>query len=120
MDLSTRIAPAYREKEIEIRNEISKVLERGKARFQPVDREEGGCRECNSYQPGMWWKVITTSWIQAMLAKTSAFLVPHRKTGFKLLLRMPDVMTKTEIQELIGRGMEQWCTPPYLKPSVIW
>ena len=26
MDLSTRIAPAYREKEIEIRNEISKVL----------------------------------------------------------------------------------------------
>ena len=35
MDLSTRIAPAYREKEIEIRNEISKVLERGKARLQP-------------------------------------------------------------------------------------
>ena len=33
MDLSTRIAPAYREKEIEIRNEISKVLERGKADF---------------------------------------------------------------------------------------
>ena len=33
MDLSTRIAPAYREKEIEIRNEISKVLERGKVDF---------------------------------------------------------------------------------------
>ena len=33
MDLSTRIAPAYREKEIEIRNEIAKALERGKVDF---------------------------------------------------------------------------------------
>ena len=30
LDLSTRIAPIYREKEIEIRNLISKTLERGK------------------------------------------------------------------------------------------
>ena len=30
MDLSTRIAPLYREKEMEIRNLISKTLERGK------------------------------------------------------------------------------------------
>ena len=41
MDLSTRIAPAYREKEIEIRNEISKVLERGKADFSLwIERKE--------------------------------------------------------------------------------
>ena len=33
LDLSTRIAPTYREKEIEIRNEISKNLERGKIDF---------------------------------------------------------------------------------------
>ena len=33
MDLSTRIAPLYREKEIEIRNMISKSLERGKVDF---------------------------------------------------------------------------------------
>ena len=51
MDLSTRIAPAYREKEIEIRNEISKVLERGKGGLQPVDREEGG-GGCCSHQSG--------------------------------------------------------------------
>lgn len=30
MDLSARIAPAYREKEMELRNEIARVLERGK------------------------------------------------------------------------------------------
>lgn len=33
MDLSTRIAPLYREKEMEIRNMISKSLERGKVDF---------------------------------------------------------------------------------------
>ena len=33
MDLSARIAPLYREKEMEIRNEISKMLERGKVDF---------------------------------------------------------------------------------------
>ncbi|WP_316949015.1 YicC/YloC family endoribonuclease, partial [Bacteroides fragilis] len=33
MDLSARIAPAYREKEMEIRNEIARVLERGKVDF---------------------------------------------------------------------------------------
>ena len=45
MDLSTRIAPAYREKEIEIRNEISKVLERGKVDFSLwIENKEGS--EC--------------------------------------------------------------------------
>lgn len=33
MDLSTRIAPLYREKEMEIRNLITKTLERGKVDF---------------------------------------------------------------------------------------
>ena len=42
MDLSTRIAPAYREKEIEIRNEISKVLER------------------DSYQPSVGGRLLQT------------------------------------------------------------
>ena len=33
MDLSTRIAPLYREKEMEIRNLIAQTLERGKVDF---------------------------------------------------------------------------------------
>lgn len=33
MDLSTRIAPLYREKEMEIRNLITQTLERGKVDF---------------------------------------------------------------------------------------
>lgn len=33
LDLSVRIAPLYREKEMELRNEITKILERGKVDF---------------------------------------------------------------------------------------
>ena len=33
MDLSVRIAPLYREKEMEIRTQITKALERGKVDF---------------------------------------------------------------------------------------
>lgn len=40
LDLSTRIAPLYREKEMEIRNEVSKFLERGKIDFSLLDRKE--------------------------------------------------------------------------------
>ena len=44
MDLSARIAPLYREKEMEIRNEISKMLERGKVDFLSIRN---------------WWRPIT-------------------------------------------------------------
>ena len=41
MDLSTRIAPLYREKEMEIRNLITQVLERGKVDFSLwVEKED--------------------------------------------------------------------------------
>lgn len=57
MDLSTRIAPAYREKEIEIRNEISKVLERGKVDFSLwIEKRE--CGERNSDQPGVGGRLL--------------------------------------------------------------
>lgn len=43
MDLSARIAPAYREKEMEIRNEIARVLERGKVRKGEFSKWKMNC-----------------------------------------------------------------------------
>ena len=83
MDLSTRIAPAYREKEIEIRNEISKVLERGKADFS-----------LKSYYSQL-----------DSISRELGIPCPAPEDWLQLLLRMPDVMTKTEIQELTE---EEW------------
>ena len=75
MDLSTRIAPAYREKEIEIRNEISKVLERGKVDFSLwIEKKEGA----ESATP------INQALVEGyykQLRKTSAFL--SLRIGFK-------------------------------------
>ena len=80
MDLSARIAPLYREKEMEIRNEISKMLERGKVDF--------------------------SLWIEKKDAELSAAAgIPEPADWFATLLRMPDVMTKNETQELSD---EEW------------
>ena len=83
MDLSTRIAPLYREKEMEIRNMISKSLERGKVDF--------------------------SLWIEKDVSDTAtpinAALVENYYNQIKsisemTLLRMPDVLTKADVQEL--------------------
>ena len=84
MDLSTRIAPAYREKEIEIRNEISKVLERGKVDFN---------------------QALVEGYYKQIQAISENIGIPVPTDWFQTLLRMPDVMTKTEIQEL---SEEEW------------
>ncbi len=79
MDLSTRIAPAYREKEIEIRNEISKGSGARKSRFQPVDREKKRAPRVQHLSTRHWWKDITNRF--RLSRKTSAFL--SLRIGFK-------------------------------------
>ena len=50
MDLSARIAPLYREKEMEIRNEISRKLERGKVDFSLWIEKKESAEKCHSHQ----------------------------------------------------------------------
>lgn len=100
MDLSTRIAPAYREKEIEIRNEISKVLERGKVDFSMwVEKKEDteGATPINQALVEGYYKQIT--------AISENLNIPVPADWFQTLLRLPDVMSKNEIQVV---GEEEW------------
>ena len=100
MDLSTRIAPAYREKEIEIRNEISKVLERGKVDFSLwIEKKETAENATPINQ------VLVEGYYKQILAISQNLGIPVPADWFQTLLRMPDVMTKTEIQELTD---EEW------------
>lgn len=95
MDLSTRIAPAYREKEIEIRNEISKVLERGKVDFSLwIEKKEGAESVIPINQ------ALVEGYYKQILAISKNLGIAVPTDWFQTLLRMPDVMTKTEIQEL--------------------
>lgn len=100
MDLSTRIAPLYREKEIEIRGEIAKVLERGKVDFSLwIDKKDADQLITPINQE------VVAAYYKRMKEISATIGIPEPEDWFSTLLRMPDVMTKNEIQEL---GDEEW------------
>ena len=100
MDLSTRIAPAYREKEIEIRNEISKILERGKVDFSLWIEKKEGAENATPIN-----EALVEGYYKQIKAISENLGIPVPADWFQTLLRLPDVMTKTEIQEL---SEEEW------------
>ena len=100
MDISTRIAPAYREKEIEIRNEISKVLERGKVDFSLWIEKKESAESATPIN-----QVLVEGYYKQIQTISENLGIPVPTDWFQTLLRMPDVMSKTEIQEL---SEEEW------------
>ena len=99
MDLSTRIAPAYREKEIEIRNIVSKTLERGKVDcYVSVEKdEENAATPINA--------ALVENYYHQIKAIGERCHIPLPEDWFATLLRMPDVLTKNDTQEL---EEEEW------------
>lgn len=99
LDLNTRIAPLYREKEIEIRNEISKTLERGKIDFCLWI----GKKETESAV--MINQGLLKSYHDQITETAEKLNIALPADWFSTLLRMPDVMSKPEMQELTD---EEW------------
>ena len=100
MDLSTRIAPIYREKEMEIRNEVSKTLERGKVDLSLwVEKKDTEQLATPINQE------LVATYYQRIKEISVATGISEPEDWFSTLLRMPDVMTKTEVQEL---SEEEW------------
>ena len=99
LDLSTRIAPLYREKEMEIRQKVAKALERGKVDFSiwiekdtVVDATPiNGALVENYYHQ-----------IKDIAAKTG---IPEPTDWFATLLRLPDVTAKIDVEQLSD---EEW------------
>ncbi|MCI6672192.1 MAG: YicC/YloC family endoribonuclease [Prevotella sp.] len=101
LDLSVRIAPLYREKEMEIRQLISQKLERGKIDFSLwIDKESHvDATPINA-------RLVEDYYMQ--LKKIAADVgIPEPQDWFASLLRLPEVTTKTEIEELAD---EEWAT----------
>ena len=102
LDLSTRIAPAYREKEMEIRNLISKSLERGKVDLNLwVEKKE------NSSNATIISQSLVEGYYQQIKEISDNLSIPVPTDWFQTLLRMPDVMSKPESTELTT---EEWST----------
>ena len=99
MDLSVRIAPLYREKEMEIRNLIAKTLERGKVDFSLWAEKEVAemATPINAALMNNYYEQFKN------IAATTD--IPMPTDLFSTLLRMPDVLTKVDIQELTE---EEW------------
>lgn len=95
MDLSTRIAPAYREKEIEIRNEVSKILERGKVEFNLWVEKKDADQLATPINVE-----LISAYYKRIKDMSDTLGIPEPEDWFSTLLRLPDVMSKNEIQEL--------------------
>ena len=93
LDLTTRIAPLYREKEMEIRQMIAEQLQRGKVEFA-IWIEKDAATEA---------AVVNTALMEGYLSQLQAFADDHKMQNtdwMQILVRMPDVLTKTEIEVL--------------------
>lgn len=99
LDLSTRIAPVYREKEMEIRQMIAKALIRGKVDFSVwIEKDDTQVSmPINSAIVESYYKQI-----KAVSAKTG---IPEPQNWYDVLLRLPDTLGKPEEDEL---SEEEW------------
>jgi uncharacterized protein (TIGR00255 family) len=98
LDLTTRIAPVYREKEMEIRGEISKKLERGKVDFALwIDKSVS--------VSGMINPVVFENYHRQIKEISDSMGIPVPQDWFQTILRISDVFTMPETEELSG---EEW------------
>lgn len=93
MDISTRITGAYREKEIELRNDLSQALERGKIDLSLYVDNSGkeGATQINS--------TIFESYYQQIKSIAGHHSIEMPSNWFEIILRLPEVM-KSETSDL--------------------
>lgn len=98
-DLTTRIAPLYREKDIEIRQLIQQSLERGKVDF--VLWVEKDCTSCLSPI-----NLQLVAEYKKQIEKMQQELhLPEPEDWYATLLHLPEVLSHTEVEEL---SEEEW------------
>ena len=94
LDLMTRIAPLYREKEMEVRQMIAERLQRGKVEFALWVEKEATLEAVP----------VNTALMQNYYQQLSAFAEQNHlmesADWMQTLIRMPDVLTKTETEVL--------------------
>lgn len=99
LDLSTRIAPLYREKEMEIRQTIQARVIRGKVDFA-IWVEKDADTDATTVNAA-----LVNNYYTQLRAISEQYGIPEPQDWFQTLLRMPDVTTKTEAETLTD---EEW------------
>lgn len=99
LDLSTRIAPLYREKEMEIRQTITARLIRGKVDFS-IWIEKDAATDATPINTS-----LVENYYRQIKDIAAATGIPEPEDWFLTLLRMPDVTAKSDVEELDD---EEW------------
>jgi uncharacterized protein (TIGR00255 family) len=100
LDLNTRVSAVYREKEIDIRNEVSQTLERGKIELSIYLENIGKDTAARINLP------VVESYFEQIKALSDSLHLPEPSDWFRTLLRMPDTV-KNEVAEL---DESEWTT----------
>jgi uncharacterized protein (TIGR00255 family) len=99
LDLNTRIAPLYREKEMEMRQMVAEALIRGKVDMSVwVEKDM-------AVDPTPINAQLVENYYQQIKTIAEKIGIPAPEDWFYTLLRMPDVLTKTDTEELDD---EEW------------
>ena len=99
LDLQTRIAPLYREKEMEIRQMVAEALIRGKVDMSIWTERESGV-EATPVNAA-----LVENYYKQLKAIASSTGIPEPQDWIYTLTRMPDVLTKTDVEVLED---EEW------------
>ena len=99
LDLSTRIAPVYREKEMEIRQTIGKALQRGKIDFS-IWIEQDTVVEASPINAD-----LIDNYYKQIKEISNRTGIPEPHDWYSILINMPDVTTKPDTTDLDD---EEW------------
>ena len=99
MDISTKIIPVYRDKELDIRSRITAALERGKVDFSLyIDAAAtSGAQAINV--------PIFKSYLEQIKAVSAETGAPMPEDLFPVILRMPEVLSTNQMEEVSD---EEW------------
>ena len=99
LDLSTRVAPIYREREMEIRAMVSRRLERGKVDFSLWVEQDEAAEAARVNLP------VALAYKNEIAEASQALGIAEPADWWPLLMRLPDVVEKAPQQELTD---EEW------------
>ena len=99
LDLSTRIAPLYREKELELRAMLSATLERGKVDFS-LWAEQADMQAATPINAN-----VVAAYHRQIRQMSQQMGIPEPADWWATLLRLPDTMSQPETQTLDG---DEW------------
>ena len=99
LDLSTRVAPIYREREMEIRAMVSRRLERGKVDFSLWVEQDEAAEAAHVNLP------VAQAYKNEIAEASQALGIAEPADWWPLLMRLPGVVEKAPQQELTD---EEW------------